>query len=47
MYNDQTSTSDYGATVTASLLGMVPILLFFLVFQRLLIAGVATQGLKG
>ncbi|WP_084100741.1 MULTISPECIES: carbohydrate ABC transporter permease [unclassified Demequina] len=47
LYNDQTSTSDYGATVTASLLGMVPILLFFLVFQRLLIAGVATQGLKG
>ena len=47
LYNDQTSTSDYGATVTASFLALIPILLFFLVFQRFLVAGVATQGLKG
>ncbi|WP_084078879.1 carbohydrate ABC transporter permease [Demequina sp. NBRC 110057] len=47
LYNDQTSTSDYGATVAASFLALVPILLFFLVFQRFLVAGVATQGLKG
>jgi multiple sugar transport system permease protein len=25
----------------------VPILIFFIVFQRFLVAGVATQGLKG
>jgi multiple sugar transport system permease protein len=47
LYNDATSTSDYGATVTASLLSLIPVLLFFLIFQRLLIRGVATQGLKG
>jgi len=47
LYNDQTSTSDYGATVTASFIALIPILLFFLVFQRFLVAGVATQGLKG
>ncbi|MAP64321.1 MAG: sugar ABC transporter permease [Microbacterium sp.] len=47
LYNDQTSTSDYGATVTASFLALVPILLFFIVFQRFLVDGVATQGLKG
>jgi multiple sugar transport system permease protein len=47
LYNDQTSTSDYGATVTASFLALVPILIFFIVFQRFLVDGVATQGLKG
>ncbi|GLJ61023.1 MULTISPECIES: carbohydrate ABC transporter permease [Microbacterium] len=47
LYNDQTSASDYGATVTASLVALVPVMLFFIVFQRFLIDGVATQGLKG
>ncbi len=47
LFNDATSTSDYGATVTASFLALIPVLLFFLLFQRLLIEGVATQGLKG
>ena len=47
LYNDATSTSDYGATVAVSMLALVPILLFFIVFQRFLVAGVATQGLKG
>jgi multiple sugar transport system permease protein len=47
LYNDQTSTSDYGATVTASFVALIPVLLFFLVFQRFLVDGVATQGLKG
>lgn len=47
LYNDATSTSDYGATVAASLVSLIPVLLFFLIFQRLLIRGVATQGLKG
>ena len=47
LYNDQTSSSDYGATVAASFLALLPVLLFFLVFQRFLVDGVATQGLKG
>ncbi|MDN3309843.1 carbohydrate ABC transporter permease [Microbacterium oryzae] len=47
LYNDQTATSDYGATVTASFVALIPVLLFFIVFQRFLIGGVATQGLKG
>lgn len=47
LYNDTTSTSDYGATVAVSFLALVPILLFFIVFQRFLVDGVATQGLKG
>ena len=47
LYNDQTSVSDYGATVTASFIALLPVLLFFIVFQRFLVDGVATQGLKG
>ncbi|WP_460796504.1 carbohydrate ABC transporter permease [Microbacterium sp. GXF0217] len=47
LYNDQTSSSDYGATVTASFIALLPVLAFFLVFQRFLVDGVATQGLKG
>jgi multiple sugar transport system permease protein len=47
LYNDQSSSSDYGATVTASFIALLPVLLFFLVFQRFLVDGVATQGLKG
>ncbi|MFE5672219.1 carbohydrate ABC transporter permease [Agromyces sp. NPDC056523] len=47
LYNDQTSSSDYGATVAVSFLALLPILIFFIVFQRFLVAGVATQGLKG
>ncbi|WP_137845502.1 carbohydrate ABC transporter permease [Microbacterium sp. 2FI] len=47
LYNDQSSTSDFGATVTASFIALLPVLLFFLVFQRFLVDGVATQGLKG
>jgi multiple sugar transport system permease protein len=47
LFNDTTSSSDYGATVAVSFLALTPVLLFFLIFQRLLIQGVATQGLKG
>jgi multiple sugar transport system permease protein len=47
LYNDATSSSDFGATVTVSMLALVPILLFFVVFQRFLVAGVSTQGIKG
>ncbi|MDR1387148.1 MAG: carbohydrate ABC transporter permease [Propionibacteriaceae bacterium] len=47
LFNDATSTSDYGATVAASFVALVPVLLFFLFFQRFLIQGMATQGMKG
>ena len=47
IFVDQTSTSDYGALMAMSVLALIPVLLFFLVFQRYLVEGVATQGLKG
>ena len=47
IFNDQTSTSDYGATIAISVLALLPVMLFFIIFQRFLVEGVATQGLKG
>jgi multiple sugar transport system permease protein len=46
-YVDQTSVSDYGAQMAMAVLALLPVMLFFVVFQRFLINGVATQGLKG
>jgi multiple sugar transport system permease protein len=47
LYVDQTSVSDYGAQMAMAVLALIPVLLFFLIFQRYLVEGVATQGLKG
>ena len=46
-YVDQTSVSDYGAQMAMAVLALVPVILFFVLFQRYLVDGVATQGLKG
>jgi multiple sugar transport system permease protein len=47
LFVDQTSTASYGPMMAMSMLAMVPVLLFFLAFQRLLVEGAATTGLKG
>lgn len=47
LYIDQTTISDYGALMAMSLLALVPVVLFFLFFQRFLVEGVSTSGLKG
>jgi multiple sugar transport system permease protein len=43
---DSTGVSDYGGLFAMSVLSLVPIFLFFLIFQRLLIEGIATTGMK-
>jgi len=45
-FTDSTGTSDYGSMFAMSVLSLVPIFLFFLFFQRLLIEGIATTGMK-
>ncbi len=47
LFVDQTTVSDYGAQMAMAVLALLPVLLFFLLFQRYLVQGVATQGLKG
>ena len=43
---DSTGKSDWGGLFAMSVLTLMPVFLFFLFFQRLLIEGVATTGLK-
>lgn len=44
---DSTGTSEYGQMFAMSVLSLVPVFVLFIAFQRLLIEGVATTGLKG
>src|SRR5215217_631292 len=45
-FTDSTGLSDYGGLFAMSVLSLVPIFVFFLLFQRLLIEGIATTGMK-
>lgn len=47
LYVDQTSVSDYGAQMAMAVLALLPVLIFFIIFQRFIVDGVSTQGLKG
>jgi multiple sugar transport system permease protein len=47
LFIDETSQSAYGPMFAMSVLSLVPIFLFFLAFQRLLVEGIATSGLRG
>jgi multiple sugar transport system permease protein len=44
---DSTGSSAYGQLFAMSVVSLLPILAFFLIFQRLLLEGAATTGLKG
>jgi len=47
IFVDQASSSAFGPMFAMSVLALVPIGLFFLAFQRMLVEGLATSGLKG
>ncbi len=47
MFVDQEGVADYGGMIAMSLVALAPVVLFFLAFQRYLIEGMATSGLKG
>ena len=47
LFIDQTGVTDYGPMMAMSILALVPIFLFFLAFQRLLVQGLVASGLKG
>ncbi|WP_323379827.1 carbohydrate ABC transporter permease [Streptomyces alkaliphilus] len=46
-YVDQTTVSDYGGQMAMAVLALLPVLIFFIIFQRYIVDGVATSGLKG
>ena len=47
LFCDPGASSDYGAVFAMSTLSIIPIVIIFLVFQKYLVDGIATSGLKG
>ena len=47
LFTDPASTSDYGAMFAMSVLSILPVLVIFIFFQKYLVDGIATSGLKG
>ena len=47
MFVDSTSKSAFGAMFAMSTLSIIPMLVLFLLFQKQLVEGIATSGLKG
>ncbi|WP_367820095.1 carbohydrate ABC transporter permease [Streptomyces sp. LMG1-1-1.1] len=47
MFVDQDGVANYGGMIAMSLVALLPVVAFFLAFQRYLIDGMATSGLKG
>jgi multiple sugar transport system permease protein len=47
MFADASSTTDYGAMFAMSTISMIPIFLIFMFFNRYLMEGISTSGLKG
>ncbi|MQM27053.1 carbohydrate ABC transporter permease [Glycomyces albidus] len=46
-YSNSEGVTNWGGMMAMTLLSLVPVVLFFLVFQRFLIQGIATSGVKG
>ena len=47
MFADPTSISDWGAMFAMATLSVVPIFVIFIFFQKYLVEGISTEGLKG
>ena len=47
MFADPMSTTDWGGMFAMGTLSLVPILVVFLIFQKYLVEGIATTGIKG
>lgn len=47
MFADSASTTDYGAMFAMSTLSLIPVFFIFLFFNRYLVEGIGTSGLKG
>ena len=46
MFTSQDSVSQYGPMFAMSILSILPIVIFFVIFQRMIIQGIAMSGLK-
>ena len=46
LYSDETTTN-YGPMLAMSVLSLVPVIILFFLFQRSLVEGISTTGIKG
>ena len=46
-YLDPTSFNNYGGLFAMSFVSLLPVILFFIIFQKYLVNGIATDGIKG
>lgn len=47
LFLDPESASEYGSMLAMSVVALIPVILVFIIFQRHLVEGTATSGLKG
>lgn len=47
MFSDPSTSSDYGAMFAMSTLSLMPAVILFLIFQKSLVEGIASSGIKG
>lgn len=47
LFIDPTAKSAYGAMFSMSILSLIPVITLFLIFQKYLVEGIATSGIKG
>lgn len=47
VFMDASSDASYGPLLAMSVLAIIPVVAFFVIFQRRLVEGIATSGLKG
>ena len=47
MYLDPNSYNNYGGLFAMSVISLLPVIIFFIIFQRYLVDGIAMDGIKG
>ena len=47
MYTDPNSFNNYGGLFAMSVVSLIPVIIVFIVFQKYLVEGIATDGIKG
>jgi len=47
MYTDPNSCNNYGGLFAMSVISLLPVILVFIKFQKYLVEGIATDGIKG
>ena len=47
MFTDPSSVSDWGAAYAMATLSVLPVIIIFFCFQKYLVEGISTTGMKG